>query len=149
MPKKSQDFSIDEGLCFGNLHVVLARTAVDRGLGRGKSVLFWCPRPWPGTKGAIVKLDSNEAPCSRQTTNFIGPLHECNKVCPCTKDLLISGIRQLAEVKKGSPTKQTLIWGTKTRPIFSTHVNNAWEESPTSPNHFPAPLIHIKETLNN
>ena len=28
---------------------------------------------------------TNVAPCSRQTTNVIGTLHECKKVRPCTK----------------------------------------------------------------
>ena len=70
-------------------------------------------------------------------TNVIGPLHECKKVCPCTKALPNSGIRarikqgrrkrkkrrietgdrgQEAHGKKGSPTKQKHIGGTKTRP---------------------------------
>ena len=40
-----------------------------------------------------VRLDRTVAPCSRPTTNVIGPLHECKKVCPCTKALLQSGIR--------------------------------------------------------
>ena len=30
-------------------------------------------------------MDRNVAPCSRPTTNVIGPLHECKKVCPSTK----------------------------------------------------------------
>ena len=70
-------------------------------------------------------MDRNEAPCSRPTTNVIGPLHECpKKVCPCTKVLLLSGIRPSmkqgrrsergkretgkteADGKIGSPTKQ-------------------------------------------
>ena len=67
------------------------------------------------------RLDRNIAPCSRPTTNVIDPLHECKKVCPCTKALLLSGIctseeqerkrdrknrGQEADGKKGSPTKQ-------------------------------------------
>ena len=31
------------------------------------------------------RLDRNIVPCSRPSTNVIGPLHECKKVCPCTK----------------------------------------------------------------
>ena len=31
------------------------------------------------------RLNRNVAPCSRPTSNVIGPLHECKKVCPCTK----------------------------------------------------------------
>ena len=41
----------------------------------------------------------NIAPCNRATTNVIGPLHECKKVCPCTKTLLLSGIH--AWIKQG------------------------------------------------
>ena len=49
--------------------------------------------PKKDTKRTRVRLDRNEAPCSRQTTNIIGPLYECKKVCPCTKALFQSGIR--------------------------------------------------------
>ena len=49
--------------------------------------------PIKGTKGTRVRLDRNVAPCSRPTANVIGPLHECKKVCPCTKALPQSGIR--------------------------------------------------------
>ena len=76
------------------------------------------------------RLDRNVAPTNRHTTNVIGPLHECKKVSPCTKALPLSGIRarikqgrrkrkdrgQDADGKKGSPTKQKPIRGTKTRP---------------------------------
>ena len=65
--------------------------------------------------------------CSRPTTNVIGPLHECKKVCPCTKALPVRHSRmnqarseeeekerkrdrkdrgQEADGKKGSPTKE-------------------------------------------
>ena len=30
---------------------------------------------------------------SKPTTTVIGPLHECKKVCPCTKTLPQTGIR--------------------------------------------------------
>ena len=49
--------------------------------------------PIKDTKRTRVRLDRNVAPCSRPTTNVIGPLHGCKKVCSCTKALLISGIR--------------------------------------------------------
>ena len=39
------------------------------------------------TKRTRGRYDRNVAPCSRPTTNVIGPLHECKKVCICTKDL--------------------------------------------------------------
>ena len=45
------------------------------------------------TKRTRGRLDRNVAPCSRPTANVIGPLHECKKVCPCTKALPQSGIR--------------------------------------------------------
>ena len=51
------------------------------------------------TKRTRVRLDRNVAPCSRPTTNVIGPLHECKKVCPCTKGLPQPGIR--AWIKQG------------------------------------------------
>ena len=38
------------------------------------------------TKRTRVRLDRNVAPCSRPTTPVIDPLHECKKVCPCTKE---------------------------------------------------------------
>ena len=44
-------------------------------------------------KRARGRFDRNVAPCSRPTTNVIGPLHECKKVWPCTKALPQSGIR--------------------------------------------------------
>ena len=89
-----------------------------------------CPFQGPikDTKRTKIRLDRNVASC----TNVIGPLHECKKVCPCTKALPQSGIRawikqgwrkrkrrdrkdrgQEADGKKGSPTKQKHIWGTK------------------------------------
>ena len=51
------------------------------------------------TKRTRVRLDRNVVPCSRPTTSVIGPLHECKKVCPCTKALPQSGIR--AWIKQG------------------------------------------------
>ena len=45
------------------------------------------------------RLDSNVAPSSGPTTSVNGTLHECKKVCPCTKALLLSGIR--AWIKQG------------------------------------------------
>ena len=50
--------------------------------------------PIKDTKRTKIRLDRNVAPCSKRTTNVIGPLHECKKVCPCTKALLISGMNQ-------------------------------------------------------
>ena len=91
------------------------------------SVLSNCWGPIKDTKRARGRLDRNVAPCSRPTTTVIGPLHECKKVCPCTKALPRSGSRawikqgqrkrkererdrkdlgQEADGKKGSPTKQ-------------------------------------------
>ena len=77
------------------------------------------------TKRTRVRLDRNVAPCSRPTTPVIDPLHECKKVCPCTKERKKRGRRgkrekeeekerkrnskdrcQEADGKKGSPTKQ-------------------------------------------
>ena len=79
-------------------------------------------------------MDRNVAPCSRPTSNVIGPFHEWKKGCPYTKALLLSGIRawikqgqrkrkkrdrkdrgKEADGKKGSPTNQKPIWWTKTR----------------------------------
>ena len=51
---------------------------------------YECPRKAKRTRG---RLDKNAAPCSRPTTNVISPLHECKKVCPCTKSIPPSGIR--------------------------------------------------------
>ena len=48
-----------------------------------------CSRPCELT----LRLVRNVAPCTRPTINVIGPLHECKKVCPCTKALPQSGIR--------------------------------------------------------
>ena len=55
--------------------------------------------PIKDTKRTKVKLDRDVAPWSRPTINVIGPLHECKKVCPCTKALPQSGIR--AWIKQG------------------------------------------------
>ena len=35
-------------------------------------------------------MDRNVASCSRLSTTVIGPLHECKKVCSCTKALATS-----------------------------------------------------------
>ena len=96
---------------------------------------FQLLRAYKNMKRTRVRLDRNVAPCSRPTTNVIGPLHECKKVCPFTKALPQSGFRewikqcrrkrkkrdrkewgQEADGKKGSPTRLKPIWGTKTRP---------------------------------
>ena len=90
-------------------------------------VLSNCQGPIKDTKRTRGRLDRNVAPCSRPITTVIGPLHECKKVCPCTKALPPSGSRawikqgrkkrkerkrdrknrgQEADGKKGSPTKQ-------------------------------------------
>ena len=92
------------------------------------------------------RFDRNVAPCSRSTTNVIGPLHECKSVhaqkpysCQTyahesakseeedkerKKDRKDRG--QEAYGKKDSPTKQKAIEGTKTRPTISTtKVNKA------------------------
>ena len=53
--------------------------------------IYW--GPIKDTKRTWVRLDRNVAPCSRPTTNVIDPLHECKKVCPCTKALPLSDIR--------------------------------------------------------
>ena len=45
-------------------------------------VLSNCWGPIKDTKRTRGRLDRNVAPCSRPTTNVIGPLHECKKVCP-------------------------------------------------------------------
>ena len=79
-----------------------------------------------------VRLDRKVAPCSRPTTNVIGPLHECKKVCSCTKPCPSQAfthqasnsfearsenegdkrdIGQEADGKKGSPTKQSTLEG--------------------------------------
>ena len=63
------------------------------------SVLSNCYGLIKDTKRTRGRLDRNVAPCSRPTTTVIGPLHECKKVCPCTKALPHSGIR--AWIKQG------------------------------------------------
>ena len=77
-----------------------------------------------------VRLDRNIATCSRPTTNVIGPLHECKKVCPTpVRNSRMNQARSEeeekerkrdrgheADGKKGSPTKQNHIRVTKTRP---------------------------------
>ena len=57
------------------------------------SVLPNCQGPIKDTKRTRGRLDRNVAPCSRPITTVIGPLHECKKVCPCTKALPPSGSR--------------------------------------------------------
>ena len=64
------------------------------------------------TKRTRGRVDRNVAPC-RQTTTVIGPLHECKKVCPCTKALPHSGIRawikqdRKKRKKRGRETRKT------------------------------------------
>ena len=64
-----------------------------------KSVLSNCQGLIKDTKSTRGRPDRNVAPCSRPITTVIGPLHECKKVCPCTKALPPSGSR--AWIKKG------------------------------------------------
>ena len=51
------------------------------------SVLSNCQGIIKDTKRTRGRPDRNVAPCSRSTTTVISPLHECKKVCPCTKTL--------------------------------------------------------------
>ena len=126
---------------------------------------YWSPIK--NTKRRRVRLDRNVAKCSRPTTNVIGQLHECKKVCPCTKALPQSGIRawikqgrkkrkkrgrgQEADGKKGSPTKHKHIWGTKTRPTYPStpKVNKSGEERLTSPSHRMRPLAPKGTRIGN
>ena len=62
-------------------------------------VLSNCQGPIKDTKRTRGRPDRNVAPCSRPITTVIGPLHECKKVCPCTKALPPSGSR--AWIKQG------------------------------------------------
>ena len=79
----------------------------DRGRGNCKCNCKWgligvlsnCQGPIKDTKRTRGRLDRNGAPCSRPITTVIGPLHECKKVCPCTKALPPSGSR--AWIKQG------------------------------------------------
>ena len=63
-------------------------------VGRLNECLFRRLREGPikDTKWTKGRSDRNVAPSGRPTTNVIGPLHECKKVCPCTKPLPQSGI---------------------------------------------------------
>ena len=67
-----------------------------------------CPfqllRSYKDTKRTRMRLNRNVAPCGRPTSNVTGPLHECKKVCPCTKALPHSGIR--AWIKQGRRKKK-------------------------------------------
>ena len=56
-------------------------------------VLSNCQGPIKDTKRTRGRPDRNVAPCSRPITTVIAPLHECKKVCPCTKALPPSGSR--------------------------------------------------------
>ena len=50
VPKTYYDFALAEAWCFGNVPVVRARTAVDRGLGWGESKFHGALRPCAGKK---------------------------------------------------------------------------------------------------
>ena len=59
-----------------------------------------------GTRG---RLDRNVAPCSRPTTNVIGPLHECKKVCPWMQESVSMNARKCVhECKKVCPCTKAL-----------------------------------------
>ena len=62
--------------------------------------------PIKSMKRTRVRLNRNVAPCSRPTTNVIGPLHECKKVCPCTKALPQSGTNQARSEEKEKERKR-------------------------------------------
>ena len=100
-------------------------------------------------------MDRNVAPCSRHTTIVIGPLHECKKVCPCTKDLApvrhsrMNQARseeeekerkrdrkdrgQEADGKKGSPTKQKHPRNRNKSYLGTAQVNKAGGGTPNFP----------------
>ena len=52
------------------------------------------------------RLDRNEGQCRRPTTNVIGPLHECKKVCPCTKAILLSDIHAMNNSRSEEEEKE-------------------------------------------
>ena len=54
-------------------------------------VLSNCQGLIKDTKKTRGRPNRNVAPCSRPITTVIGLLHECKKVCPCTKALPPSG----------------------------------------------------------
>ena len=84
--------------------------------------------PIKDTKRTRGRLDRNVAPCSRPTTNVIGPLHECKKVCPCTKALPQSGCR--AWIKQGRRKRKKRGRETEARRLMEkkgktkTHLRN-------------------------
>ena len=108
-----------------------------------------------------------------QQANVIGPLHECKKVCPCTKALSQSAIRawikqgwrkrkkrgrkdrgQEADGKKGSPPPKKKnkiinkkpIWGTKkSLPRHSWGVLRGGALN--FPSHSTAPNIHKSKKI--
>ena len=114
-----------------------ARTAVMH----KKLVIFGCNRcPFPllrsYKKRTRGRLDRNVAPCSRPTTNVIGPLHECKKVCPCTKALPQSGIR--AWIKQGRKKRKKRGRETEARRLMERKAKqNTSEELGTTHVQFP------------
>ena len=70
-------------------------------------VLSNCWGPIKDTKRTRGRLDRNVAPCSRLTTNVIGPLHECKKVCPWMQECVSMNARKCVhECKKVCPWMQ-------------------------------------------
>ena len=72
-------------------------------------VLSNCWGPTKDTKRTRGRLDRNVAPCSRPTTNVIGPLHECKKVCPWMQESVSMNARKCVhECKKVCPCTKAL-----------------------------------------
>ena len=83
--KRLQSWVSWENRCYTYIIIIIKRDLI--------SVLSNCKGLIKDTKRTRVRLDRNVAPCSRPITTVIGPLHECKKVCPCTKALSRSGSR--------------------------------------------------------
>ena len=59
------------------------------------------PRSYKRHEENKRKIGQERSSMQQATTNVIGPLHECKKVCPCTKALPQSGIRAwIKQVRK-------------------------------------------------
>ena len=83
------------------------------------------------------RLQRIVAPCSRPTTNAIGPLHECKKVCPCTEALPQSGIKQgrRKRKKRGRETGKTEARRLMERKAAQQHKNTSEELKQALPRH--------------
>ena len=109
-------------------------------------VLSNCQGPIKDTKRTRGRLVRNVAPCSRPITTVIGPLHECKKVCPCTKALPPSGSRMNQARSRGQRLEKGTITSSMQQADYHRHRPTPWMQESVSMHKSPTPLRQSHES---